>query len=51
MTGNAATYGVHVDAARPFMGFSEDDHIEGHRILSEMVTTTTRKAGGSRGSL
>lgn len=52
MTGDARSYGVHVDAARPFMGFSDADHEEGHRILSELVTTaTTRKAGGSRGSL
>lgn len=53
MTGNARTYGVHVDAARPFMGFSDADHEEGHRILSELVTaaTTRKAAGGSRGSL
>ena len=52
MTGNARTYGVHVDAARPFMGFSEADHAEGQIILAELMTTAQRKAaGGSRGSL
>jgi hypothetical protein len=52
MTGNARTYGVHVDAARPFMGFSDDDHAEGQLILAEMMTMAQRKAaGGSRGSL
>lgn len=51
MTGDARSYGVHVDGARPFMGFSDADHIEGQAILAEMVSMGTRKAGGSRGSL
>lgn len=52
ITGDARNYGVHVDAARPFMGFSEDDHAEGHLILGELMTVARRKAaGGSRGSL
>lgn len=52
ITGDARNYGAHVDGDRPFMGFSEDDHAEGHLILGELMSVARRKAaGGSRGSL
>ena len=51
ITGDARNYGVHVDGARPFMGFSDADHEEGHRILAELTKPKPRTAGGSRGSL
>ena len=47
MTGDARTYGIYVDGARPFVGMSPDDRAEAVRLIEEVAATALkpRKAG------